>query len=71
MKTATPFQFWSVPRLARTVLVIVAGLLLFVVSASMIERQAPEMTSPKSSQGSERKAAPGLPDRHHRIDVLA
>ena len=66
MKTATRFQFWSVPRLARTVLVIVAGLMLFVVCASMIERPAPE-----PSQGSERKAAPGLPDRHHRIDALA
>lgn len=68
MKTATQFQFWSVSRLTRTILVIVAGVMLFVVTASMIERPAPE---PKSSQGSEQKAAPGLPDRHHRIDVLA
>ena len=40
--------------------------MLFVVGASMIERPLPE---PKSSQGIERKQAPGLPT--HRVSALA
>jgi hypothetical protein len=67
MKTAMRFQFWSAAWVTRTVLVIVAALLLFVVTASMIERPLPE---PRSSQGTERKAAPGLPG-HHRFAALA
>lgn len=59
------FQFWSVSRFAKTVLVIVAGVMLFVVVASLIERPLPE---PKSSQGTERKHAPGLPA--HRFAAL-
>lgn len=68
MKSASGFQNWSVARVARAVIVIVSVALLLVVTASLFERPAPE---PKSSQGTERKQAPGLPDRHHRTDVLA
>ena len=68
MKTATRFQFWSVSRATRTVLVIVASLMLFVVTASMFERP---LSEPKASQRDERKPDPGVPSRHHHWDVLA
>jgi len=67
MKTATRFQFWSMSNAARTILVIVAAMMLFVVTASMFERSLPE---PKSSQENERKHDPGVPNRHHRWDTL-
>jgi len=66
MKTATRFQFWSVSHLAKTVLVTIAGVLLLVVTASLVERPSPE---PKSSQGIGRKQGP-LPT-HHRVDTFA
>jgi len=68
MKTATRFQFWSMSNAARTVLVFVAAMMLLVVTASMFERPLAE---PKSSQENERKHDPGVPNRHHRWDVLA
>ena len=68
MKTETRFQFWSSANVARTVLAVVAGVLLAVVSASMFEPATPE---PKESQGIDRKAAPDSPVTHHRFDVLA
>jgi len=52
---------------ARTILVIVAAMMLLVVTASMFERPLAE---PKSSQQNERKHDPGVPNRHHRWDVL-
>ena len=67
MKTATRFQFWSMSNAARTILVIVAAMMLFVVTASMFERPLAE---PKSSQENERKHDPGVPNRHHRWDTL-
>ena len=67
MKTATRFQFWSPANAARTVLAVVAGVLLAVVTASMFE---PPMPEPKESQGTERKTVPDSPVKHHRFDVL-
>ena len=52
---------------ARTILVIVAAIMLFVVTASMFERPLAE---PKSSQENERKQDPGVPNRHHRWATL-
>jgi hypothetical protein len=66
MKTATRFQFWSMSNAARAILVIVAAMMLFVVTAAMFERPLPE---PKSSQENERKQDPGVPNRHHRWDT--
>jgi hypothetical protein len=67
MNSATRFQFWSVAKVARTVLMFAVVMLVAVITASM----RPTAIRESAPQGSERVNPPGLPDAHHHIDSVA
>lgn len=68
MKFASRFQFWSLARVARALLLVqvVAGLSVLVAGQYIDARQS---LSP-STHESDRSTPPGLPDRHHIPDAV-